>query len=358
MNLACSLHDRGHRVEVCIYRSSANFFKKRLIEKNIKILNCDSNSKNKFTLIASLYLFVYRGNYDITMSFLDMPNLILEFISKFIRKSVLVVSERSSYKGFYNHRLFLLKGHFRGFFHSFADHVVTNSITQKIWLNTQYRSLANKVTCIYNGFRIGSIKPKQNRTFDKAHLKLLAVGRTSPEKNIINLIHGLNLFFKENNWLPSISWVGTRDLSSTLSKEYNKQLDELLDSLPLIKNKWEWVGEIDDLRYFYKNHDYLILPSMYEGLPNVVCEALIEGMPVLASDVCDNGNLVKDGERGFLFDPRSPQDISSAISRCTNLSDEEYLDISRDCQKYSHENLNLDNQVIKFENLFYQLLAC
>ena len=125
-----------------------------------------------------------------------------------------------------------------------------------------------------------------------------------------------------------------------------------------MKSQWKWEGEKKDVSSYYKSYDYLIHPSIYEGLPNVICEALLDGMPVLASNVCDNGLLVREGERGFLFDPRSPQDISMAIARCVNLPDEEYSKFSRNCQKYARENLNLDQQVIKLENLFNQLIAC
>jgi len=357
VNIASCLSDRGHEVDVCIYNSQFNFFRKRLKVKGVKVLNCDEKSSGKIGLVKSIYYYVCSGKYDIAMSFLDKPNLIIELISNFIRKTTFIVSERSNYVGFYNHKSFLFKGRFRGFFHSFADHVLTNSLTQKTWLVTQYPSLKNKISCIYNGFQIDNSIVERKRNYNNG-LKLLAVGRTSPEKNAINLIHGLNLFFKENNWLPSISWVGTRDMSTSAFREYNIRIDELLDSLPLVKSKWEWVGESDDVSSYYKSHDYLIHPSIYEGLPNVVCEAMIMGMPVLASNVCDNAILVKEGERGFLYDPRSPQDISMAIARCVNLPDKEYSNFSRNCQKYAHENLNLYKQVIKFENLFDQLLAC
>ena len=59
--------------------------------------------------------------------------------------------------------------------------------------------------------------------------------------------------------------------------------------------------EKKDVSSYYKSYDYLIHPSIYEGLPNVICEALLDGMPVLASNVCDNGLLVREGERGFLL---------------------------------------------------------
>jgi len=51
-------------------------------------------------------------------------------------------------------------------------------------------------------------------------------------------------------------------------------------------------------------HDAFVHPSFYEGMPNVVCEALAAGLPVLVSDVCDHPLLVEKGVQGFLFSLR------------------------------------------------------
>ena len=55
--------------------------------------------------------------------------------------------------------------------------------------------------------------------------------------------------------------------------------------------------------------------SFFEGLPNAVCEGMACGKPILMSNVCDAGNLVRDGENGFLCDPDSPESIAAAIRR-------------------------------------------
>ena len=105
------------------------------------------------------------------MSFLDKPNLILELISKFVKKTVFIASERSSYVGFYNHNSFLFKENFRGFFHSLVDHVLTNSNTQMKWVKTRYPYLKNKTSCIYNGFEICNSKSERIKN-NNTRLKL------------------------------------------------------------------------------------------------------------------------------------------------------------------------------------------
>jgi glycosyltransferase involved in cell wall biosynthesis len=50
----------------------------------------------------------------------------------------------------------------------------------------------------------------------------------------------------------------------------------------------------------YRSCDCLLHPTLYEGMPNVVLEAMATGLPVIASDVSGNTQLVRDGRSGFL----------------------------------------------------------
>ena len=63
----------------------------------------------------------------------------------------------------------------------------------------------------------------------------------------------------------------------------------------------------------YQKADIFCLPSYFEGFPNVVCEAMSCGLPILASNVCDNANIVSEGENGVLFNPQSIDEISLAV---------------------------------------------
>ena len=57
-----------------------------------------------------------------------------------------------------------------------------------------------------------------------------------------------------------------------------------------------------DIVKCYHSADVFCLPSIYEGFPNVVCEAMSCGLPILCSNVCDNPMIVKGDINGYLFD--------------------------------------------------------
>jgi glycosyltransferase involved in cell wall biosynthesis len=74
-----------------------------------------------------------------------------------------------------------------------------------------------------------------------------------------------------------------------------------------------WVTEPDRLRALYNAADALVLPSLREGFPTVVGEALACGTPVLASDVGGISELVQSGVTGRLFPPGDDRALLDAL---------------------------------------------
>lgn len=73
--------------------------------------------------------------------------------------------------------------------------------------------------------------------------------------------------------------------------------------------------------------DVFVLPSLWEGLPNVLLEAMAAGIPVVATDVDGVSEIVDDGKTGILIPPKDPDAIASAVNRL--LHDEALADSLR-----------------------------
>lgn len=73
----------------------------------------------------------------------------------------------------------------------------------------------------------------------------------------------------------------------------------------LEKHVW-LLGERDDVTAWLSSFDLFALPSLWEGLPNALLEAMAMGLPVVASAVDGVGEVVKDDENGLLVHPKDP----------------------------------------------------
>ena len=351
VELACGLATRGHKIELFNYFPQHDRFLSRVRESRVVVHEYRKGAGFSLGVIGAITSLLRHGNFDIIISFLNSPNIYAEIASLASHGARLVVSERSSRQDDRSH----LGSGTRRALHALADRVVTNSQTHAAWLRGKWW-LRSKVSCIYNGVDLAALAPRGFAAPTSRSLRLLAVGRIGPEKNALNLITALGYFHEAYGYVPEVSWAGRRDASRS-GRVYCARVDKLLESLPAISARWHWLGEQSDLLCLFRTHDALIHPSLYEGLPNVACEALAAGLPVLISNVCDHPLLVTEGERGFLFDPSDPQSIAKCIERATELDPDSWLIVARNARKYAETHLGVDKMVEAYEGLFSELTA-
>jgi len=347
VELACGLKKRGHEVEMFLYFPQYNFFRARVENAQIQIHEFNKGPGFSFGALRKLCSLMKNGKYDVILSYGGSPNIYAELAKNLTGGPKLIVSERSSHLNDKSNLSALM----RRIMHIMADNVVVNSISHQRWLLKNYCWIRGKVHCIYNGYDLSSCDSAISQKKFYKGLNLLVIGRVGPEKNAINLINAIDIFNQRYNFLPSISWVGKRDIRPN-GRRYCSEVDKLLESKQEIANRWHWLDEREDVYGLLCNSDALIHPSFYEGLPNVVCEAFISGTPVLISNVCDHPILVKEGERGFLFDPCNPEDIADAIAKFFMLTFEERETLSRNARSYAEDNLTIDRMVQDYECLF------
>jgi glycosyltransferase involved in cell wall biosynthesis len=128
------------------------------------------------------------------------------------------------------------------------------------------------------------------------------VGRLSPEKNIPVILH-----CAKN--LPDVSFVIVGD------GPQKQPLEQMANGLHNV----HFVGARNDVEKFYAAFDLLILPSVMEGMPLVILEAMVAGTPTIASDVGSILEVVFDGITGSLiWNPGNPNLFIREIQRLKN----------------------------------------
>ena len=344
VNLACGLKANGHDVEMLVYFPREAFFRPLIDEASIPVHEVIKGRGFSFKVLWRLMRLLRTGRCEAVISFLTAPNIYCELAKLTNQATRLIVSERSS-NATDGAPLGALV---RRLLHFVANSVVTNSETHGNWLR-RHPWLRKKTKTIYNGYAIPPL-PDRQLASHTGESRYLVIGRVDAGKNGLRLIKALILFRRKHGRSPAISWAGRRETASG-PRAYFEEMKALLAQHPAISANWHWLGERSDVPELLAAHDALIHPSLYEGLPNVVCEAFIAGCPVIASNVCDHPLLVEDGSRGFLCDPLSVESICGAIERFENLNQRDRSKMGVNARKYAEERLTIGRMVSAYEAL-------
>ena len=348
VNLVCGLKSKGHAVELLVYFPDARFFRAEIDAAGILVHEIRKGGGFSLKVLWSLIRLYRSGQFDVVISFLDTPNIYAELAKLFALSSIkLIVSERSSSL---NERKTIFNK-LKRLSHLLADFVVANSHSHANWL-CDYYWLRNKTKTIYNGYFVGDAANVSAFKEKLGNLSLLAIGRIDTGKNGLRLMQGVEHFYQKHGDCPTVFWAG-RQAQDADSLRERQEMEEFLSQHPVIARHWHFMGERRDVPGLLQQADALIHVSMYEGLPNVVCEAFVAARPVIASNVCDHPVLVENGVRGILCDPLSPESICEAIEQFVSLTTEERQQMGSNARAYAEQYLTIDRMVSDYEKLIY-----
>jgi D-inositol-3-phosphate glycosyltransferase len=138
---------------------------------------------------------------------------------------------------------------------------------------------------------------------------LLFVGRVDPLKGIDQLLKAMPLM-KNHDGLRLII-IGGDERSEAEVEKLQKLSEELH-----IQDSVTFQGLIkqDQLPYFYSAADVCVVPSYYESFGLVPLESLACGTPLVATDVGDLKNIIRQGETGYVIADNAPGNIATSIA--------------------------------------------
>ncbi len=136
-----------------------------------------------------------------------------------------------------------------------------------------------------------------------AHLALF-VGRLTPQKGVDLLLDAAEqVIAARPDWHLAIAGAGPDQAA----------LQARSDRSSLLTGHVHWLGQRSDIPSLLKAADLLVLPSLWEGMPNVVLEAMSAALPVVASAVEGTEDLVETGRTGWLVPPGDRAALASAL---------------------------------------------
>jgi glycosyltransferase involved in cell wall biosynthesis/ubiquinone/menaquinone biosynthesis C-methylase UbiE len=137
---------------------------------------------------------------------------------------------------------------------------------------------------------------------------VLAVARLVDRKNIHLLIEAFSLNDLYRKAILKIVGNGSQE----------KSLKELAKKLG-IADRVKFLGHLEDPYSEYESADLFVIPSLYEGLPMTVLEAMAHGLPIIGFRNCAGVNeQILDGVNGYLVDKVSVETLSEAICNLVN----------------------------------------
>lgn len=180
------------------------------------------------------------------------------------------------------------------FFYKWVDQIVT--LTQKD--KEQFDKFHSKVIVIPN-FSPFPIVPKS--TFSSK--QIVTIGRLTDQKNYLHLLKA---------WQKIYQMIPEWHLNIYGEGEHKKMLEDYIkqNSLQQVILK----GSTSNVEEVYRNSDFFVMSSKYEGLPMVLVEAQSFGLPIISYN-CPFGpaDIVQNDVNGFLVEDQNIQELSDAI---------------------------------------------
>lgn len=178
-----------------------------------------------------------------------------------------------------------------------------------------------KVVVIYNGLdlRIFSRQDAEQVRSLRQSLQVgleerlvLLPGRMAPEKNHLLLVDAVRR-------LDPALRVKVVFAGNEFDRDVKQAIHDRVRASG-ISEKFQFLGPRSDMSLLYSAADIVVLPSLWEGFPNVLVEAMACGTPVIASAISDNPHIVEDGVTGFLFPSNDQDGLVAALDRMLRMA--------------------------------------
>ena len=306
--LAVLLQQEGYHVKVCTYHEF-DFYKSYLDANHVchDLISCNSSFVRR---VLDIYRYLKNERPDWVIAYQETPSLISSLVKLMGCRYNLIVSERNTTQQI------TIKDRVRFFLYRYVDIVVPNSYSQENFLANRYRWMQERLITITNFVDLNTFSYNVHA---RNNCPLIVIAASIwPPKNTLGFIEALRILVNRG-LIFCVKWYGY----SEAHDEYFQNAQSRINEYGL-NNYIELLPKTKNIKEVYRQSDYFCLPSFYEGMPNVIAEAMATGRPILCSNVCDNSIYVSEGKNGFLFDPSDPESIADAIERSLAISDLQY----------------------------------
>lgn len=333
--LASLLTWRGYDCRL-LYYNDEHFYESYLIRNGVEY-EYRPDLLRKFSRIFRLVKYIREYKPTVVIAYLPMVNKACCLV-RLMENFKLIVSERN------NKASVTFRDKFLYNLYRVADYVVPNSICQGEFIRQNFPFLSAKVYPIINFVDESFFAPPLNKRNNNV-FRIITVARYSSQKNCINFLECVAKL-KTIQVNVRFDWFGSKSYDSNYYRFVEAKAKELdiLDCLSLNDASEDILAE-------YQKADAFLLPSIYEGYPNVIAEAMCCELPILCSRVYENPYIVEENINGFLFDPNNIDEMVLAIKKLLGLSIEQREEMGKRNRRICIERNAKDAFVQKYIDL-------
>ncbi|MFZ4777161.1 MAG: glycosyltransferase [Terrimicrobiaceae bacterium] len=244
---------------------------------------------------VSLPALLLRGGFDIVHCHLVASNIIAKPLARLCGVPVVLNHDHTNDDYRANDRLRLLLDTLSN---RLASHIITVSDSCRRFLISREGVPAGKITLIQNAIDLQRFSPACGKRSDARKMLglpenapvIAGVGRLNPQKNFSLFIRiAAQVLNRHPSAVFLLAGQGPEEsLLRSLAQEYG------------LGDRLRFCGYVPDTRQVYLAADILLMPSLFEGLPMTLLEAMAMRVPVVASALDGIAEVVEDGRDGFL----------------------------------------------------------
>ena len=337
VNLISQIDKEKFEVTVFLYAVQIDpFYLNSLNKCDIKLeLNLLKHNFFIFKIIEALRkinFFLKENDYDIIITSLFMNNLLVRLIAPPLYKNKIVTNMRTSilnYSFLYKiAEIYLIK----------KSYIVFNSQKSLEGFKLMLRGKFHwRLSLIYNGYYM-PLEPDLQIRKKKAFGFL---GRINKEKNAIQVARVFQSVREVENNSKFV-------IQGHFGDQYNDVVNLIWSKNIEIRKKNV------NIEKFFNSIDVLILPSLFEGCPNVLFEALLRKKLCVVSKGANTDNFIKNGVNGFVYDG-SNEELEEVMKRALQILDKEEKLIIENGYNYAKENFRMKVMVNNYEELFNEI---
>jgi glycosyltransferase involved in cell wall biosynthesis len=197
----------------------------------------------------------------------------------------------------------------------------------------------HSVRTIYNGVPDVAVEPLPRRADGPV---IGSLGRLEPEK-------GYDVALRALRTLPGATLVLVGDGSE------RTRLEALARELG-VAERVDFAGWSDEARRYLPGFDAFVLPTRSDAFPLAIVEAMLAGLPVVASRVGSISEAVLDGETGFLVPPEDEEALAERV-RCLLSSSGQARELGRCGRARARSLFTAEAMARSFESLYREMLA-